>query len=179
MIQSAVRRPIVLLTKILEWAPVLRTRQHHAIEHATIHLLSQRNPQLRLVGRSDGGGFYLYGDLDTEQLYRAVESALSRLQQGESELAIHPHCGTNLVAAGTLTGLAAFVATLGAKRPVWDRIPAAMLATTVALLAAQPLGYVLQERITTSPDVLKVRLRKISRQHMGRLTVHRVEFDSM
>ena len=35
-------------------------RQNHALEHATIHIISQSAPQLQLMGRSAPSGFYLY-----------------------------------------------------------------------------------------------------------------------
>ena len=86
-----------------------QTRQHHAIEHATIHLLSARFPRRVMAGMSDPWGFTLYGQLSTEAIEEAVEEAILRLQDGEEELAFHPNCGTNLTTTIFLATAAAFL----------------------------------------------------------------------
>ncbi|HIC89183.1 MAG TPA: hypothetical protein EYP04_07245 [Anaerolineae bacterium] len=154
-----------------------RVRQHHAIEHATIHILSQRYPTIRLVGRSDLAGFYIYGSVSTEAVRDAAQEALRRLQAGENELAVHPNCGTNLVTAGVLSGIATWVATSGRKRSFWEQLPSALSAALVATLLARPLGYFAQERITTQASVDNVRLRNVTTRGAWRLRVHRVIFD--
>ena len=67
-----------------------RIRQNHALEHATITILSRVVPDLRVSARSSSNGFMIFGDVDLGQLRRALDEALSRLQAGEAELAIHP-----------------------------------------------------------------------------------------
>ena len=42
------------------------------------------------------------GDLSPENIRRAVADAMLRLQAGESNLAIHPNCGTNLATTSIL-----------------------------------------------------------------------------
>jgi hypothetical protein len=121
-------------------SPLLSLRQHHSLEHATITLLSQRLPGIQLVARSDLSGFIVFGNVDTGILASASEEALARLQAGETGLAVHPNCGTNLVTAGVLSGIAAFVATAGRSRSWADRLPSAVLAATLALIAAVPAG---------------------------------------
>lgn len=130
---------------------VRRTRQHHAIEHATIHLLSARFPRQRFSGLSDPAGFTIYGDVDEAALRQAVGDALMRLQAGEARLAIHPNCGTNLAVSGLLTTGAALVA-LGSTRRLIDRIPLTFILVLPALVAAGPMGLRLQE-YTTLADV--------------------------
>ncbi|MCD6290621.1 MAG: hypothetical protein J7M34_08975, partial [Anaerolineae bacterium] len=151
---------------------VRRTRQHHAIEHATVNILTLRNPRRHLIARSDSGGFQIYGPVGTGELREAVQEALSRLQAGERELAVHPNCGTNIVTAGVLAGLAGVVMSGRRKRRWWEQIPLAFLATTLALLAAQPLGYLAQEQITTLADVHDVRLGTIRRHSWGTTVMH-------
>ena len=73
-----------------------RIRQNHALEHATITILSGMVPDLRVSARSSSNGFIVFGDVDLGMLRRALDEALRRLQAGEAELAIHPNCGTNL-----------------------------------------------------------------------------------
>ncbi|MCC7355545.1 MAG: hypothetical protein IT330_17535 [Anaerolineae bacterium] len=163
---------------LLEFPIFARMRQSHAIEHATVHLLSQRDPSLRLVGRSDDKGFYIYGLVSTEMVRHAAEEALRRLQAGEAYLAIHPNCGTNIAAAGTLAGLAALLASAGRRRSFfWDRLPSAITAATLALFLAQPLGYLLQARVTTLAQVEGVRIGQITRQDNGYLVMHQVNLE--
>jgi uncharacterized protein YqhQ len=153
---------------------IQRIRRNHATEHATIHVLSSRIPNLTVAGRADNKGFFLYGNVSTEAVRMAVQDALSRLQAGESYLAVHPRCGTNLVIAGMLAGLSSLVATAGRPQSLFDRLPRMMLATTLAVLVAQPLGPIIQEKVTTSPELAGVRIAGISRQKLGKMTVHRV-----
>jgi Domain of unknown function (DUF6391) len=150
------------------------TRQNHALEHATMHVLSQRNPYLRLVGRSTPSGFFIYGPLDTQEVANAATEALLRLQQGEAHLAIHPRCGTNLVVTSVLAGTAAFGATLGRPRSRLDRLPLALMAATLAAIVAQPLALKIQEQITTSAEVEGLYIAEVTRQEKGRFVVHKV-----
>ena len=158
--------------------PVIATvRRNHALEHATIHVLSQHQQSLHLVGRSSVSGFHIYGQVDTENLASAVSEALVRLQNGEVELAIHPRCGTNIATAGVLAGLSAFVVMSGRSRSKLEKLPQVLLAATAAIMIAQPLGSMLQSKITTSPDVENVRIKGISRHERGGMVVHHVELD--
>lgn len=163
-----------VLQKLWHLAPIANTRRNHAIEHATVHLLSARLPGVRMAGRSTPFGFYIYGDVPTEMVERAVREAIRRLQAGEHQLAVHPHCGTNLVTASVLAGVATVLAVAGKKRRWWDRVPAALMAATVALAAAQPLGYWAQENITTDPQVAHAHVVHIQRRQVGNMPVHYV-----
>lgn len=156
---------------------VTAVRQNHALEHATVHVLSRRNPNLRLVGRSTATGFYIYGPLDTQALADAATEALARLQAGESSLAVHPRCGTNLAVTGLLAGVAAFGSTLGRPRSRLDRLPLAIMAATLAAVVAQPLAYTVQERVTTTPELEGVYVRGIDRTERGNVVIHHVRVD--
>ena len=154
---------------------ITRTRQNHGLEHATIHVLTQQNPALRLVGRSTPKGFYLYGNLETKTVRAAVEQAIIRLQNGETNLAVHPNCGTNLATTGLLAGLSVFVALLPRSRRRLDQLPFAILAATLAVIAAQPLGQIFQAKVTTSPDMRNLLIKRITRREQNRLVVHYIE----
>lgn len=155
---------------------LLRIRRNHGLEHATIHVLTEKNPRRKMAGHSDAGGFWLLGELSTEETQQAVDEALSRLRAGERWLAIHPNCGTNLMTAGLMSGLAGAVAMRGAnQRGAWaERLPLAMLLSIFALLAARPLGTRLQQRVTTSGDPGPLQILNIRRTQRGDLTMHRV-----
>ncbi|UCC86008.1 MAG: hypothetical protein JSV81_14250 [Anaerolineales bacterium] len=157
---------------------VSRIRRNHGLEHATIHVLLQRNPLLSLVGRSDWGGYSIYGQISLDQLELAAREALARLQAGESELAVHPRCGTTLAASGVLSGVAAFVALgLGRSRSRfrWAYLPEALLAATAAAIIAQPLGVLLQQYVTTSGDADHLHIARVYKQRGGPVPIHRVE----
>lgn len=149
-------------------------RQNHALEHATMHVLSAHDPFAHMVGRSSAGGFYIYGPIETQVLAAAASEALARLQQGEAHLAVHPRCGTNLVVTSVLAGTAAFAATLGRPRSKADRFPLALAGATLAALVAQPLGRQVQEHLTTTPEMEGVHIQSITRQERGSLIVHKI-----
>jgi hypothetical protein len=155
---------------------VRRTRQHHAIEHATIHILSERYPQRHFSGYSDPFGFTLYGEVDEHGLRRAIGDALLRLQAGESSLAIHPNCGTNLATSGALVTLVALITGSG-RRGFWDRFATSLLFVIPALIVARPLGYRLQ-RYTTLADVADRWLAEIQPLKTGQRSTFRVLFES-
>lgn len=159
---------------------IKKVQRNHGLEHATIHVLSQRHAHLSLVGRSDWRGFTLYGPIDTIDVKEAAHEALRRLRQGEADLAVHPRCGTVLATTGILTGLAAFLAiSLDVSSPRhrfrWAAIPAAILAATMAAVFAQPLGLLLQEKYTVSGQPGNLEIKNISLTSDARLIVHRVE----
>lgn len=153
-------------------------RQHHGIEHATVTLLSQRVPGVRVIARSDLAGFTILGDVETATLQATAEEALARLQQGESDLAIHPNCGTNLVTAGALSGLGALLMTRGRDRSWWDRVPSAILGATLALILALPAGHWMQANVTTSAAVAGLRIADVTRLGNGGGTRHRVTIEA-
>lgn len=161
---------------LLDLPFVATLRRNHAVEHATMHLLAQRQPYLNAVARSTVDGFHIYGTVDTKTLADTTAEAIGRLQAGQAELAIHPRCGTNLVVAGFLAGLATFLA-VGRSRPRLSNLPRFVLAATLAVIVAQPLGLLVQEQITTSSEVSGLRIAQVTRQGVGRLTIHRVSLE--
>lgn len=165
-----------MLQQFLSRPAISRTRRNHALEHATIHLLSARYPQATLVGRSDPRGFFLFGDIPPEVVAQTSREALARLRAGERRLSIHPNCGTNLVTAGVLGGLAAFLTLSGpsdARRRL-DRLPMAILATSIGFLLAQPIGTSLQRSVTTQADPLGLQIIETKSWRRGRTTLHRI-----
>ena len=148
-------------------------RRNHALEHATISiLLSRHGPNIRVLGRAAPDGFYIYGDIPTETLREMANEGLVRLQRGESHLAVSPLCGTNLAVAGVLAGFASLFAMGGRSR--LDGIPGVIMAAMLAVLAAQPLGRLVQKHVTTSPELDGMRI--VSVEPMGRRfpTLHKV-----
>lgn len=151
-----------------------RVRRNHALEHATMHLLPRYRPGVQLVARSGPDGFYVYGDVDRQTLESAAQEALARLQAGESELAVHPRCGTNLATAGLLGGLASFLVMLKRDRSPWDKLPQVLLVSMAAVVLAQPLGLFLQRRVTTRAVAEGARIRGITSRTLQGTPVHHV-----
>lgn len=156
---------------------ISRTRRNHGLEHATIHVLSSANPRRPIAGHSDSGGFWILGEVPTEELAEAVIQALTRLRNGEQQLAVHPNCGTNYATYGTAAGLGAFIAMTGAGRS-WrqrlERLPLVALFSTLALIAAQPLALRIQQRVTTSGDPQGLEIVEIRKSQVAGKTTHRV-----
>lgn len=164
---------------ILEQVPlVAATRRNHGIEHATVYMLSRRQPDRRLVARSDHRGFLIFGDTTDSELTDAVNEALHRLQAGDVNLAVHPNCGTNYVTSGMLAGMAAWLAGRMSDRKWswWEQVPLVVVAATLALFVAQPVGHALQTHVTTSAQVAGIRLAGVTRRpNLGSVVVHFVE----
>jgi hypothetical protein len=156
---------------------VSRLQRNHGLEHATLHVLSESHPHLALAGHSDTGGFWILGNVDTEELRSAVDTALNRMRAGESNLAVHPNCGTNFVTTGALAGLAAWAGMLGVGRATRDkieRLPIVIGLATMALIAGQPLGLMLQARVTTSGVPGDLEVVEIQESRRGSVQAHRV-----
>jgi hypothetical protein len=164
-------------TTFLDAYPVGQIRRNHGLEHATLHVLAQRYPHMAAAGHSDMGGFWIIVNLPAEEVRSAVEEALRRLRNGESHLAVHPNCGTNIVTAGTLAGLAGALAMFGVGRRGKDkleRLPLAISLATLALIAAQPVGMFLQSNVTTSGNPGALEVIEIKSSQRGRVQAHRI-----
>jgi len=161
---------------ILDLPVLSRIRRNHGLEHATINILSQRFPFRRLAGYSFPGGFFILGDIPTQDLREAVVQALVRMNNGERYLAIHEHCGTNYVASGFIAGLLAWLAMAGAKskRDKVERLPLVIALATFGFIASQPMGPVLQQRVTTSGDPQGMTIVDVFPIKFGQFSLHRV-----
>jgi len=161
----------------MKWEPFAQIRRNHALEHATIHILSQKDPQRALAGYSDAGGFWVLGNVTLEELQQAVDEAQTRLRAGEANLSIHPNCGTNFATAGVMAGSLAWLGMLGSgsgARQKFDRLPVAILLSTLGLIASRPLGPMIQARFTTDSDLGSLRVAEIIDHSKKGKVVHRV-----
>lgn len=136
------------------WADAVR--RNHALEHATVSVLLARHGSARLAGRASVDGFYLFADVDAEELDSCAREALARLQAGEADLAVTPLCGTNIVVAGLLTASA--TAAVLATGDFRSRFPNAAVAAMVGVVASQPVGRLVQKHVTTRADLDEVAL---------------------
>ncbi len=149
----------------------LTIRQVHALEHATVWMLSnldhitksqtqikfQSKDNQTIGGLSTEKGFYLYGEINPFKLKRAVNLALTCLKRGEWNLALHPRCGTNSSVAMLLTASMAITAHFLLPRQPIEQLLGLGLATTVANYLAPDIGMSVQKYITTAiPFNLKI-----------------------
>src|SRR5229473_5774730 len=146
-----------------------RVRRNHALEHATITILSGMVPNLTVSARSFSNGFVIFGDVDLGLLRRAADEALSRLQAGEAELAIHPNCGTNLVVGVSLVTLGTLLGMTSSRART--RIASTAFSSVAGIMAARPLGQFVQKHVTTLPDLQGVRVSKIFRRKILGMTI--------
>jgi hypothetical protein len=167
-----------LLDGLLATPILSRIRRNHGLEHATIHVLSQRYPGTGLIGRSDAQGFFLYSSLPIEPVHQAVSEALDRMRAGEHRLAIHPNCGTNFLIAGLMATFASYFSLFGGRDERWRdrlmRIPFAIVVTSIVLILAQPLGNATQQHLTTQGDPEGLQVDAIIPLHRGRNRLYRV-----
>lgn len=154
-----------------------RIRRNHGLEHATLHVLAKRFSNKNLAGHSDTKGFWLLGDVPTEEVESAVYEALERMKAGEKNLAVHPNCGTNFATAGTMAGLAGASAMFGVgprKRDKLDRLALAATLATLALMIGQPAGLFMQKYFTTSGEPGSLEVVEIIPTRRGKWKAHRV-----
>lgn len=153
------------LLKQLNFIPglkeILMLRQVHALEHATVWVLSNSNRTAGvngsptrdnelLGGMSTEQGFYLYGQVNATDLRRGVRTALQRITSGEWNLAVHPRCGTNLSVSMVLTvGLALGMHLIFPRGPI-EQIIALGVAATAASQIAPDAGAIAQKYLTTA-----------------------------
>jgi hypothetical protein len=142
---------------------ILETRRNHALEHATLHVLARKFPTHRMAGHSNPTGFYLLGALDAQEIWSAATEALTRLRAGESKLAIHAGCGTNLATSAILAGAFAWIP-LRATKSLLFKILLLPLAVTLAAfgyLLSQGAGPWLQANVTTEANLGDLRILDI------------------
>lgn len=157
---------------ILDLPLILETRRNHALEHATLHILA-RKYHTSMAGHSNPTGFFLLGDVPTEDVASAATEAMARLLAGESGLAVHPGCGTNMATTAVLAGTFAWMPLRGAKSTFWRvwLIPVAVLFAAFGYFLSKPLGPWLQKYITTEADLGDMQITEIALMRKG---VHRI-----
>ena len=147
-------------------------RRNHGLEHATVSVLLEAGSPTPLGGYSTPGGFFIVGRVSADGVEAAAREALARLQAGRSELAVSPHCGTNIATGALLAGL---VSRAILRRGRWAvRLPLALAAVVAVTLLSRPLGNELQRRFTTLADAEGLEVTRVRRIWGGRLPLHRV-----
>jgi hypothetical protein len=158
---------------ILDLPLILETRRNHALEHATLHVLARKYKNQPMAGHSNPTGFFLLGEMNTDDVTAAATEAMARLNAGESRLAVHEGCGTNLVVATLLPATFAWMPLRGARSTFWrvGLIPFALMLALFGFVLSRPLGPWLQKTITTEADLGAMQIVDIRLVRKG---VHRV-----
>ena len=151
-----------------------RIRKNHGLEHATVAVLLAQNHKIRgIAGNALHNGFFILADLDTVDIRNASEEALWRMQNGESDLAVSPFCGTNIVVGAGLTSIAAILS-IKTARNFPHSIPRVLSNSVLALLLAKPLGNWVQAKYSTSWNVEKMQIGEIRQYKIGNFVVHKI-----
>ena len=150
--------------KIAPMQALSHVRKNHAMEHATIHVLTKSHPKISFAGYSAVQGFWIHGQTELQDIQRAVEIAYARLNNGEKQLAIHPNCGTNLAVTGLCTAAAGMLvlAAEGDDDSNFERFSALTSAGLLGAFAARSLGPEAQKRVTTDADVSRLSIVSIN-----------------
>lgn len=162
---------------ILDFPLITRTRRNHGLEHATLHVLAKKYPNVTMGGISSPKGFIIIGNVPTEDVAEAAIEALKRLRAGEAALTQHPNCGTNYVIAGIFAGLGAWLGVLGSGKGFKKkahRLPLMILLATLALVLTRQVGPMVQKEITTSADPGDMELIRVETSLQTNLKIHQV-----
>ena len=128
-------------------------RRNHALEHATIVVMMEREPGRRFNGFSDDDGFFVQGVRSTDEVDSAAREALRRMRAGERRLAIHRNCGTTIVAANLLAAVF-FLGAVGLGLYMsWPLYLMILGGIVLSLLLRVPLSLLLQRFVTTDADL--------------------------
>ena len=150
---------------MLNFTPISRIRRNHALEHATLQILSRQYPERQMAGHSDLHGCRIVGNVPGEDVQKAAfESRCDGCVRERPAWQCIPNCGTNYAVGGSLAGMAGALAMLGAGKRLRDkleRLSVAAVFGTVALILAQPLSYRLQSKITTASDPLNLEIVQV------------------
>jgi hypothetical protein len=130
-------------------------RRNHALEHATIVVMMEREPGRKLNGFSTDDGFFVQGVRSISEVESAAREAIRRLQSGEKRLAIHRNCGTTIVAANLLAAIFFLVAIgLSFLYLAGGYLYLMILGSVVLAFALRiPLSLLLQRFVTTDADL--------------------------
>jgi hypothetical protein len=130
-------------------------RRNHALEHATIVVMMEREPGRKLNGFSTDDGFFVQGVRSISEVESAAREAMRRLQNGEKRLAIHRNCGTTIVAANLLAAIFFLVAIgLSFLYLAGGYLYLMILGSVVLAFALRiPLSLLLQRFVTTDADL--------------------------
>jgi hypothetical protein len=144
-------------------------RRNHALEHATIVVMMEREPGRKLNGFSTDEGFFVQGVRSLEEVDSAAREALQRL-------AVHRNCGTTIVAANLLAAVF-FLAALGIGLYMgWPLYLLILGSIALAFALRVPLSLLLQRFVTTDADLSNAEVGWVERANPADLRAGIVGF---
>jgi len=170
---SSINPVVAVAQQVLLGAAV---KQNHALEHATIVLLEKKLDGVRLSGVSSAVGFFIFGEVPTEEIMPTAQEALNLLRTTSPELAINPRCGTNLAVSGVLTELSS-MAVARLRRP-YGTANNVITAATAALVLSRPIGLTVQRYITTQTPNSSMHVVKVTPMRLFNAPAHFVHTDN-
>lgn len=152
---------VTLATAPRQLVALLRNRtvrRNHALEHATINVIEERYGPTHLGGLAKPNGFIIQGRATPDLVANAAQEALTRLRAGERRLAIHPRCGTTLVASQLVMAIAFIIAlVLLRELTLWPFL----IGLAAAALIGPRLSLVLQRFVTTDAQVGDLEIERV------------------
>ena len=149
----------------------LNARRNHAIEHATVSILTEQKLKSAILGFAIPSGFIIYSKSDKDEILSAANHGLKLMKSGVSEISISKFCGTNLVVAAMLTGVSTILLgkILGKKSKNILNITNGFL---LSALLSKPIGQLVQKYVTTDPNVKNIQIGNSRSLKVGTFHVH-------
>ena len=144
----------------------LNVRRNHAIEHATVSILTEQKIKSAVIGFAIPSGFIIYSKSNKDEILSAANHGLKLMKSGISEISISQFCGTNLVVAALLTGVSTLLLgkILGKKSKNILNITNGFL---LSALLSKPIGRIVQKYVTTDSNVKNIQIKNIVSLKIG------------
>ena len=144
----------------------LNVRRNHAIEHATVSILTEQKIKSAVIGFAIPSGFIIYSKSNKDEILSAANHGLKLMKSGVSEISISQFCGTNLVVAALLTGASTILLgkILGKKSKNILNITNGFL---LSALLSKPIGRIVQKYVTTDSNVKNIQIKNSASLKIG------------
>jgi len=127
-----------------------RLRANHSLEHATVNVIEKKYGRQRISGMARENGFILQGHISPAIVEICALEGLSRMKKGETDLRIHPKCGTSMLASNLVASVIFLVLLWYFQVFTLFNI---IIAIGAAYLLGPLLGRIFQVLFTTSSQV--------------------------
>ncbi len=135
-----------------------KIRQNHALEHATINVLSEKYGFKHLAGLSFEDGFFIGGIFDPSLVELAARESLARLRGGEKSLVIHRECGTSAGVGNLISALVFIFLLLLTGRFYFFYI---IISILLASILGSFFGKYAQKYLTTSSNLEGIEIKRV------------------
>ena len=154
----------------------LNIRRNHAIEHATVSILTEQISKSAVVGFAVPSGFIIYSKSGKDEILSAANNGLNLMKSGDSEISISQFCGTNLVVAALLTGVSTIILGKICGKKSKNILNIANGFVLSALLS-KPIGRIVQKYVTTDSSVQNIQIKNGRSLKIGSFYIHFISTD--